>query len=435
MQIEKVYYVTILSNFARGYDKYARAYCKEGIQESTYPNEFYVLRASELSIGLEKAQALLSKVGNKGDEVIAIEAEVPSDRLLANQRNGKGRVWRSNRLPVSGVFKLAKSAELGERRSLEDAHSQSLATGATLLKPYTALSPRSISFLPIAKGCQASCPFCFSEASVSMVQEQSKTFLNTADSWCQRAAHAGAIRAVITGGGEPTLVGDGSLRALIQITRQHFSKTVLITNGYRFVQRPDGDQALQALVESGLGVLAVSCHHHVAARNAGLMRLDTKTETTLQLVSALPQDKLTTRLICVLQKGGIETGDDVGAYVGWAERNGASEVCFKELYVSVARESVYHSEQSNKYSEANQIPLSVVLAWAERAQFTVESQLPWGAPVFIGEVNGRTIRVAAYTEPSVFWERSNGVARSWNVMANGTCLASLEDKTSILEWT
>ena len=212
----------------------------------------------ELAIGLEKAQALLDKVGNEGDEVIAIEAEVRSGRLLANQRNGKGRVWHSNRLPVSGVFNVAKSADLGERRSLEDAHSQSLAVGAALLKPYTALSPRSISFLPIAKGWQASCPFCFSEASVSMAQDQSKTFLSTADSWCQRAAHAGAIRAVITGGGEPTLVGDESLRAL-------------------------------------------------------------------------PQHKLTTRLICVLQKGGIETSDDVGAYMDWAERNGASEVCFKEL--------------------------------------------------------------------------------------------------------
>ena len=40
------------------------------------------------------------------------------------------------------------------------------------------------------------------------------------------------------------------------------------------------------------------------------------------------------------------------------------------------------------------------------------------------------IRVAAYTEPSLFWERSHGVARSWNLMSDGRCLASLEDRAS-----
>ena len=45
---------------------------------------------------------------------------------------------------------------------------------------------------------------------------------------------------------------------------------------------------------------------------------------------------------------------------------------------------------------------------------------------------GRELKVAAYTEPSVFWERSNcgGVCRSWNYMASGEVLASLEDRDS-----
>jgi hypothetical protein len=63
----------------------------------------------------------------------------------------------------------------------------------------------------------------------------------------------------------------------------------------------------------------------------------------------------------------------------------------------------------------------------------VEKRLPWGAPVFTGQVDGRDVRVAAYTEPSLFWERTRGVARSWNVMADGSCLASLEDRGSRLE--
>jgi len=42
------------------------------------------------------------------------------------------------------------------------------------------------------------------------------------------------------------------------------------------------------------------------------------------------------------------------------------------------------------------------------------------------------VQVAAYTEPSVGWERAHGLVRSWNLMADGTCLASLEDPASAL---
>ena len=58
--------------------------------------------------------------------------------------------------------------------------------------------------------------------------------------------------------------------------------------------------------------------------------------------------------------------------------------------------------------------------------------LPWGAPVYDVFVHGRPIRIAAYTEPSLFWERTRGIARSWNIMADGRCLASLEDRGSVV---
>jgi hypothetical protein len=60
----------------------------------------------------------------------------------------------------------------------------------------------------------------------------------------------------------------------------------------------------------------------------------------------------------------------------------------------------------------------------------VESRLPWGAPVYRGKWLGKPLRVAAYTEPSLFWERTQGIARSWNVMTDGRCHVSLEDRAS-----
>jgi hypothetical protein len=62
-------------------------------------------------------------------------------------------------------------------------------------------------------------------------------------------------------------------------------------------------------------------------------------------------------------------------------------------------------------------------------------RLPWGAPVFRGEWHGAPLQIAAYTEPSLLWERTHGVARSWNLMADGRCLVSLEDRASELNLT
>ena len=76
------------------------------------------------------------------------------------------------------------------------------------------------------------------------------------------------------------------------------------------------------------------------------------------------------------------------------------------------------------------MPLSVVIEFVRENGFTEVARLPWGAPVFRGNINGRQISVAAYTEPSLFWERTQGIARSWNLMADGRCLVSLEDRAS-----
>ena len=110
-------------------------------------------------------------------------------------------------------------------------------------------------------------------------------------------------------------------------------------------------------------------------------------------------------------------------------------MCFKELYVSTSEESVYFSRSANAWSRAHQVSLAVVHNWAEQRGLIVESRLPWGAPVFGGVLEGRHLRIAAYTEPSLYWERTNGIARSWNVMADGQCLASFKDRSSAIDPT
>lgn len=432
---ETRYHVTVLSNFARGFDKYSRSYCKTRIPESAFPDRFFLLRRSELGIGVWKAAPLISKLGLEGNRLIILETEVDASLLQPNTTNGRGQFIHSNRIALTGVHELDRvDGTVNNLRPLamEDATAASLRLLNRQLLPFTEIRPRAISFLPVALACQAKCPFCFSKASVSSDQAVSKPDWGKIDAWLNRAQMHGAERAVITGGGEPTLLQEPLLARLISACVGTFEKVVLITNGHTLSSNTDQEAKLSALYAAGLRVLAISRHHYDDEHNRQLMHLDTPVGTLIQTWrenrDLWPQLRL--RLISVLQKGGVEDSPTLESYVTWAVGQGVEEICFKELYVSTSAESVYHDRSANDWSRHHQVPLSLVTRFAEREGFVVESRLPWGAPVYHGQWLGKSLRIAAYTEPSLFWERTQGIARSWNVMADGRCHVSLEDRAS-----
>jgi pyruvate-formate lyase-activating enzyme len=430
--LEPFFHVTVLSNFSRAYDKYGRVYSKAHIPESRYPDCFYVLPLAELAVGREKASDLLARTGFSADELLVLEARLAPAALQPHPRGGSGQVWPSPELPVHAVHRLV-GVNL-TRTSPEDAMARSLALRGDGFIPYASLRPRSISFLPIARGCQAACPFCFSTASASAEQRQTRLDPATVDMWLRLARRRGAERAVITGGGEPTLLGTPGIEALVRACATAFSSVILITNGYTLATADDPVRSLLGLRRAGLSVLAVSRHHPDETTNTRLMNLETRTPLLLdahrRARAELKGQRL--RLVCVLQRGGVESVDDVARYVAWAADQGVDEVCFKELYVSTSLESVYHSNAANAWSASRQVPLRTVIDWATQQGHAIVSRLPWNAPIIEAVAAGRSLRVAAYSEPSLFWERSNGIARSWNVMADGTCLASLEDRASVV---
>lgn len=431
---EPLFHVTTLSNFARGFDKYTRHYRKSWIAESRYPRESYLLPTADLGVGVAKASRLRDKLNIPGDGLIVLRADVTRSSVRPNLRNGVGLVWPSPDLPISGVFQVGPDGQLGEKSGIEQVMAKSLALHAGTFTPYFALRPRSVSFLPIARGCQAACPFCFSEASVSADQTRGTVNLRQIEVWAALARSRGAERAVITGGGEPTLLPWRRIQEIVRTCKQHYDKVVLITNGVRLASLPRRESAdhLRQLAMAGLSVLSVSRHHHEEHVNAALMKLNTRTAALLKTAAVvsetIPQLKL--RLICVLQRGGVESTTDIAGYIHWAAAFGVREICFKELYVATSEESVYFFRDTNRWSMSHQVPLRIIHDWAQENGFQVTDRLPWGSPIFTGMIDGRPMRVAAYTEPSLFWERSRGLARSWNVMSDGTCLASLEDRGS-----
>lgn len=434
---EPLFHITVLSNFARAFDKYSLSYSKARIPESSFPDRFFLLRQEELGIGIRKARGLLERLGLEGDRLIALETQVPSEQLLPNERTGLGRFVPRPEIRLSAVHAVEPDGTL-TRWELETAFARSLQVLHPTLKPYEALSPRSISFLPIARGCQADCAFCFSEASISADQAQAALSKQVVEAHLDQALARGAERAVITGGGEPGLLPLPRLLELVRACAARFPrKVVLISNGV-FLARLDDEarrRALSQLEEAGLTVLSLSRHHPEPSRNAALMRLDTGTERVLESFRSGDFRSLRPRLVAVLQRGGLDSEQSFAEYLAWAAAQGVDEVTWKELYVSTSEESVYHSRPSNLFSREHQVPLALATEWLQAQGWRRVAELPWGSPVYEGEVSGRRMRVATYTEPSLFWERSHGLARSWNVLADGACYASLEDRHSRLELT
>lgn len=430
---EDLFYVSVLSNFARGFDKYSCSYSKANIPESTYPDQFFLLRKDELEIGIEKASRLLDKLNIPGNGLLVLETSAARESLHANTRTGLGRYVESDRIRLTKLHQLNDASEL-VRIELEDAVARSLALNEARFASYAEIRPRTISFLPVAQACQARCAFCFSKASISSQQRHAEPDWPRIKDWLTYAKRLGAERAVITGGGEPTLLPPDELVRLVATCRTHFDKVVLITNGHALATLAPRNrtEAIDRLHAAGLSVMAISRHHFDEAINTRLMGLFTPIEALIQTCREQHAGwpTLQMRLICVLQKGGIDSFASLSGYLDWAVQLGIQEICFKELYVSTSSESVYHDRQSNAWCRSHQVPLSLLTAFLVSHDFSVESRLPWGAPVFAGQWRGSSIKIAAYTEPSLFWERSHGIARSWNVLADGRTYVSLEDKAS-----
>ncbi len=432
------YHITTLSNFAKGYDKYKRQYSKADIAQSTFPDQFFLLRENELPIGVAKAARLVEKLELEGDRLIALKTRVPENHLRRDHASGVAQYIPQNYINLESVYfidntSVSNSPKLIPMR-VEDVVAQSFEVLNPTLITWDQLIPRTVSVLPIAMACQASCKFCFSKASVSSGFEGRISDWDRISSVLQTAKNAGAERAVITGGGEPTLLKSNQMVKLVGECALYFNKVILITNGHLFGKMNAGKrlEALSMLNQAGLSVLAISHHHHDAAQNADIMGLDTKTEEVVKTLHDHREtlNNISPRFICVLQDEGVSSVADMEHYLSWSVQHGVIQVNFKELYVSTSNESAFSNLAANDYSAQHQVPLSIVYDFADKHAWKKIAQLPWGAPIFKGEWEGHEVQIAAYTEPSVYWERTMGVARSWNLMSDGTTLASLEDPMS-----
>lgn len=430
-------YITVLSNWLPGFDRYKNIYSKALLTRSTYPDCFYLLKDDELEIGLNKARSLLAKLGVQGDRIIRIETHIRPEQVEKNTRNGRGWVIRQNHITANALYLLDE--EQWVKSSPEDLTALAFMLEPGSLRTYHELAPRTLSVLPVARSCQARCRFCFSESSLSADREKHRIDFDGYAQLCRKAKAHGAERLVITGGGEPGLLAAADLNRLLEIGAASFSKTVLISNGIFLSSQDEATirEKLEAMIGAGLTVLALSCHHHASAHNKAIMGVDSNIPHLLNAIRKLRAASaliktLKVRLVCVLQKTGISNEAGILDYLEFSREHEVSEVCFKELYVASTLESLYAHSPENKYSRDNRVPLSVLTQAAEKRNWLKVNELPWGSPIYRALENGQPIDVAAYTEPSVGWERHHGIARSWNLLSDGRCYATLEDSRSLI---
>ena len=137
-------------------------------------------------------------------------------------------------------------------------------------------------------------------------------------------------------------------------------ESVMYTNGAGFAD--DGHRLLPALSHFGLSWLEWSRHHDQQAQNQHIMRFRASVKMAAQpvfekaLKNALGQ--IPVRLVCVVQRGGIETRADVLRYVSWAHSLGVRTVIFREF--SELPENYQHNA-TRRYIDDSRIAIDALL--------------------------------------------------------------------------
>ena len=271
------------------------------------------------------------------------------------------------------------------------------------------------SVLPVRMACQCECPFCFSRSSVSALDLEptpwSDAHLRAHFRW---AASKGATRMVVTGGGEPLLRLNDCLRT-IRLAAETFNEITLFTNAALLT----APRAME-LRSAGLSYLCWSRHAIDDTDNRVLMgRAAPDADAVLRIADTAG---LPVRATCVMNTAGVAAAEEAWSYLEAFHRRGVREFTFKHTYVAGER-SLFASSPANQWSRQHQVQAD---PFADHGE--VVGSLPWGPQIRrIGEV-----QVCHYYEPTPEWELHHRVARSSNLLSDGSVYASLEDHTSLL---
>ncbi len=271
------------------------------------------------------------------------------------------------------------------------------------------------SVLPVRVACNLSCPFCFSRSSISALRHDPADWSALDPAGYYRFARdRGANRLVITGGGEPLLRPDAVVD-LIARGAEVFGEIALFTNGSRLTPA-----LARRLAGAGLSYLCYSRHAADDQANRALMGRDAP--DLAAVVEAAGSASIPIRATCVMVRGGVEDRVAVRRYTSALRAFGIRQFTFKHTYVAYEG-SVFRDSPQDRWAAEHRVDFDPF-----EGEGTPSAALPWG-PV-IRDWEG--LQVCYYHEPTPDWERTNRLARSSNLLSDGSVFASLEDLSSLL---
>lgn len=136
---------------------------------------------------------------------------------------------------------------------------------------------------------------------------------------------------------------------------------VLYTNGAG-LSRTRGGELIAALKRFGVSWVEMSRHHPDTDHNQAIMRFRdgepvASTEIFARTAGAIAAD-IPLKLVCILQRKGIQDADGVWGYLHWAEALGASAVIFREFS---RLDATYQNTTSRRYIDGGRVSVESVL--------------------------------------------------------------------------
>jgi hypothetical protein len=233
-------------------------------------------------------------------------------------------------------------------------------------RPYRVAQPITFTPYAAARPCSARCTFCSENLRETGAGRAAATLRPTVDYFDALRGALAQLRALplsySLSGLETTDDADWCLRMLDALDAAArdgvpVGERVLYSNGAGFAQ-VRGDTLLDAFSRFGLSWVELSRHHPDAVRNQAIMRFRAgepiADSTVFATVARRLRERVPLRLVCIVQRGGIDDADGVAAYLRWAATLGAGTVIFREFS---RLDDGYRDNATRRHLDAARVPM------------------------------------------------------------------------------
>ena len=182
----------------------------------------------------------------------------------------------------------------------------------------------------INEECNARCGMCIQEITYKSGSDGEENFMDAVRKHFGDFYELGGRKVIITGG-EPTLRPERVERVLQELSRYDDLELIaMYTNGSRLLKDKDRVSIAKRLINAGLQFVNLSIHHYDTAKNNAVFGIEKDDPRDVSV--HLREIGLPFRYCATLQKGGLETTEDVLEYIDFARQNGAVDVYLRQMF-------------------------------------------------------------------------------------------------------